>query len=204
MAIMFERTDMCYKIASASALAIRQPKHRVIKRDFLRVGNLSLVDPNQPMYQYMNWVYDASWTGKYKLELQQLSDTRYHLKRNFDELPEAMMAPWNPTVECLQYDENTTVWYDHGNIEFDTLTTEWTPEPVISEWEDVPEYQGWTQLRFPRKTVRVRKSTGFLAVYSLPPDGQYTLGQLKELGYAELTYETVTTAISLQTAPKPA
>lgn len=202
MALIFNQTDMSYKIATPQALAIRQPKHRTIKRDFLRVGSLSLVDPYQPSYQYMNWMYDASWIRRYKLELSQLSDTRYQIKRKFTDLPLVTMAPWNPTVECLQYTDATTVWYDHGNIEFDTPTEEWVPQPVLGDWEDVSEYQSWSHPMFPRKRVSVKVSSGYLAVYSLPPAGQYTLRELKELGYAELQYETVTASITLQTAPR--
>lgn len=201
--MILNQTDMCYKIATPSALAIRQPKHRAIKRDFLRVGSLSLVDPYQPSYQTLNWSYDPTWIRRYKLELAQVSDTRWQVKRKFTDLPLVTMAPWSPTVECLQYTENTTVWYDHGNIEFDNPTEEWVPQPVITDWENVPEYQSWSRLTFPRVRVQVRASAGYLAVYRLPPAGQYTLGELRELGYAELQYETLTASVTLQTAPKP-
>lgn len=201
--MILNQTDMSYKIATPQALAIRQPRHRAIKRDFLRIGSLSLVDPYQPSYQYLSWAYDSTWIRQYKLELSKLSDTSYQLKRKFTDLPAVTIAPWSPTVTCLQYTDETMVWYERGNIEFDNPTEEWAPDPLFSEWEDVTEYQSWSRPAFPRKRVSVRASAGFLAVYQLPPSGTYTLGELKELGYAELKYETVTSSITLQTAQKP-
>lgn len=112
MAIVFNREDMAYRVGSATGFAFPRPKHKTIKRVYLNAGSMDLSDPDQPSYQTIDWVYDPDWIRQYALELTKVHDYRYTVKRKFDGLPEVALGEWNPTVECLQYTEDTTIWIE--------------------------------------------------------------------------------------------
>lgn len=205
MAIVFNREDMAYRVGFAEGFVFWKPKHRTIKREYLTAGAMNLSDPDQPAYQTIDWVYDTDWKQQYALEVNRVHDYRYTIKRKFDVLPEVSLGGWNPTIECLQYTEDTTIWVENRWAEFAPPTSEWTPSIVMGEWQNIPEYQSWSDgsRRFPFLLATEDTQVSSLFFYRVPDDGTYTLRQLVELGHARLNHDHNTARIGLNFAIKP-
>lgn len=205
MAVVFNREDMAYRVESATGFAFPRPKHKTFKRVYLNAGSMDLSDPDQPSYQTIDWAYDPDWIQQYALELTKVHDYRYTVKRKFDGLPEVALGEWNPTVECLQYTEDTTIWIENRWAEFDVPSGEWKPSVVMGEWQNIPEYQAWADgsRRFPFLLATEDTQISSLFFISIPPNGTYTIRQLKEQGYAYFVYNHPTARIALSTAIKP-
>lgn len=205
MAVILDRADMAYTVRAMGDMMFYMPRHRTIARVRLNAGNnIELSDTNQPVYQTLTWMYDSSWVGQYALLVSKINDNRYQLKRTFADFPAMGLSSWNPTVECLQYNEDSDVSVEGGWASFAPPSQEWAPSPAIGEWTQTSEFQSWTtrNMRFPTLTATETTYTHVLHVNSVPPDGEYTLRSLRELGYAELRFDTVTATATLQTAQR--
>lgn len=205
MAIVFNREDMAYRVGYAEGLSFLRPKHRTIKSIYLSPGAVDITDPDQPTYQTMDWVYDPDWKQQYALEVTKVSNYQYNIKRKFGGLPQVALGGWNPTVECLQYTEDTMIWIENRWAEFDAPSEEWAPSVVMGEWQNIPEYQSWSDrsYRFPFLLATEDTQVSSLFFYRVPDNGAYTLGQLAELGYARLGRDHRTARIGLNFAVKP-